>query len=147
MTVSEETNSPSLPIRGMSAPMASMEKMMPNFNDITFWLVANVVLFLYVGIFELANGNGPQLFVSGGVYLSAMAIVLAVIYLLLWMYRKTNKKMADQWLMILSGLAVLGDIVFIAWANAGIFTPDSVFLDFVGLMLFRSAYKEYRGPM
>ena len=147
MTVSEETTSPSAPIRGMSGPMASMDKMMPNFNDITFWLVANVILFLYVGIFELANGNGPQLAVSGGVYLSAMAIVLAVIYLLLWMMRKSNKKMADQWLMIISGLAVLGDIVFIGWANAGIFTPDSVFLDFVGLMLFRAAYREYRGPM
>ena len=131
----------------MSNPMASMDKMMPNFNDITFWLVANVILFLYVGILELANGNGPQVVVSGGVYLSALAIVMAVIYLLLWMVRRTNKKMADQWLMILSGLAVLGDLVFIAWANAGIFSPDSVFLNFVGLMLFRAAYKEYRGPM
>ena len=106
-----------------------------------------MVRFLYVGIFELANGNGPQLVVSGGVYLSAMAIILAVIYLLLWMMRKSDMKMADQWLMILSGLAVLGDIVFIGWANAGIFTPDSVFLGFVGLMLFRAAYREYRGPM
>ncbi len=147
MTVSDEAGSPSLPIRSTSGPMASMDKMVPRFNDITFWLVANVVLFLYVGIFELANGTGPQLVVSGGVYLSAMAIVLAVIYLLLWMIRKTNQKMADQWLMILSGLAVLGDLVFIAWANAGIFTPDSVFLDFAGLMLFRAAYREYRGPM
>jgi hypothetical protein len=126
--------------------MASMEKMMPGFNDITFWLVANVVLFLYVGILELANSNGPQAVVSGGVYLSAMAIVLAVIYLLLWMMRRTKKKMADQWLMIISGLAVLGDLVFIAWANAGVFTPDSVFLNVAGLMLFRAAYKEYRGP-
>jgi hypothetical protein len=63
------------------------------------------------------------------------------------MMRKTNKKMADQWLMILSGLAVLGNLIFIAWARSGSFTGDSVFLDFVGLMLFRAAYREYRGPM
>ncbi len=127
--------------------MQSMGRMMPDFNDITFWLVANIVLFLYVGIFELANGNGPSLFVSGGTYLSALAIVLAVIYLLLWMYRKTHAKMADQWIMIISGLAVLGDLVFVAWALAGVFSSDSVFLNVVGLMLFRAAYKEYRGPM
>jgi len=127
--------------------MASIEKMMPDFSDITFWLVANVILFLYVGILQLVNGIGPQNYVSGGVYLSALAILLAVVYLLLWMMRKTNKKMADQWLMILSGLAVLGDLVFIAWARSGSFTGDSVFLDFVGLMLFRAAYREYRGPM
>lgn len=147
MPASDEPNTRFLPIRGVSGPMQSVEKMMPNFNDITFWLVANVVLFLYVGIFELANGNGPTLFVSGGNYLSALAIVLAVLYLLLWMYRKTSKKMADQWIMIISGLAVLGDLVFVAWALAGVFSSDSVFLDVVGLMLFRAAYKEYRGPI
>lgn len=127
--------------------MSSMGRMMPDYNDITFWLVANVVLFLYVGILELANRNGPVALVSGGNYLSAMAIVLAVVYLLLWMFRRTNRKMADQWIMIVSGLAVLGDLVFIAWAAAGIFSPDSVFLDVAGLMLFRASYKEYRGPM
>ena len=73
----------SLPIRGMRSAMSSMGKMMPPYSDITFWLVANVVLFLYVGVFQLASGYGP------GSYYSAGAIVLAVIYLLLWMFRKT----------------------------------------------------------
>lgn len=125
----------------MSGAMSSMDKMMPDFNDITFWLVANVVLFLYVGIFQLANGYG-----FGYAY-SAGAIVLAIIYLLLWMFRRTNKKMADQWIMIISGLAILGDLVVIGWKSAGSFTTGSVLLDVVGLMLFRATYREYRGPM
>lgn len=141
MTVSEESTSNSLPIRGMSGPMQSMEKMMPHFSDITFWLVVNVVLFLYVGIFQLAYGYGP------GTYLSAGAIVLAVIYLLLWMMRRTNKKMADQWIMIVSGLAVLGDLIAVAIVSTGGFSGSSALLDAVGLMLFRSTYKEFRGPM
>jgi len=127
--------------RSMSGPLASMDKMMPNFSEITFWLVVNVVLFLYVGIFELAKGYGP------GAGYSAGAIVLAVIYLLLWMYRKTNMKMADQWLMIISGLAILGDLVVIGWNFSGSFSGGSALLDAVGLMLFHSTYKEYRGAM
>ena len=118
-----------------------MEKMMPHFSDITFWLVANVVLFLYVGIFQLAYGYGP------GTFLSAGAIVLAVIYLLLWMFRRTNKKMADQWIMIISGLAVLGDLVAVAVVATGAFSGSSALLDTVGLTLFCSTYKEFRGPM
>jgi len=118
-----------------------MEKMMPSFNDITFWLVANVVLFLYVGIEELANGYGA------GTYYSAGAIILAIIYLLLWMLRRTNKKMADQWIMIISGLAVLGDLIVIGYKFSGNFSGGSALLDAVGLMLFRATYKEYRGPM
>ncbi len=121
--------------------MASMEKMMPPYNDITFWLVANVVLFLYVGIFELANGYGP------GTYYSAGAVILAVIYLLLWMFRRTNKKMADQWIMILSGLAILGDLIVMGYLFSGSFSGGSALLDAVGLMLFRATYMEYRGPM
>ena len=140
MTTSEPAGT-SLPIRGMSGPMQSMEKIMPAFSDITFWLVANVVLFLYVGIFQLANGYGP------GTYFSAGAIVLAVIYLLLWVMRKTNKKMADQWIMIISGLAILGDLIVVGWLSLGLFSGDSALLDAVGLMLFRATYKEYRGPM
>lgn len=120
--------------------MASMEKMMPPFSDITFWLVANVVLFLYVGLFELANGYGP-----GTVY-SAGAVILAVLYLLLWMFRRTNKKMADQWIMILSGLAVLGDLIVMGYQYSGSLSGGSALLDAVGLMLFRSTYMEYRGP-
>ncbi|MDE1852367.1 MAG: hypothetical protein KGI38_01335 [Thaumarchaeota archaeon] len=141
MTASEGLTNNSLPIRSMSGPMQSMEKMMPHFSDITFWLVANLVLFLYVGIFQLAYGYGP------GRYLSAGAIVLAVIYQLLWMMRKTNKKMADQWIMIISGLAVLGDLVAVALVATGSFSGSSALLDIVGLMLFRATYKEYRGPM
>ena len=140
MTASEGTNNP-LPIRTMSGPMQSMERMIPHFSDITFWLVANVVLFLYVGLFELAKGYGP------GAGYSAGAVVLAFIYLLLWMYRKTNKKMADQWIMIISGLAILGDLVVIGWQFSGSFSGGSALLDAVGLMLFHSSYKEYRAPM
>ena len=139
MTASEGTNNP-LPIRTMSGPMQSMERMIPHFSDITFWLVANVVLFLYVGLFELAKGYGP------GAGYSAGAVVLAFIYLLLWMYRKTNKKMADQWIMIISGLAILGDLVVIGWQFSGSFSGGSALLDAVGLMLFHSSYKEYRAP-
>jgi hypothetical protein len=116
-----------------------MDRMMPHFSDITFWLVVNVVLFLYVGILELAKGYGP------GAGYSAGAIVLAFIYLLLWMYRKTNKKMADRWLMIISGLAILGDLVVMGWIYSGSLSGGSALLDAAGLMLFHSTYKEYRG--
>jgi len=141
MAASEETTSNSLPIHGMAGPMATMDKMMPQFSNITFWLVVNVVLFLYVGIFELAKGYGP------GAGYSAGAIVLAFIYLLLWMYRKTNKKMADQWIMIISGLAILGDLIVVGWLSLGFFSGNSALLDVAGLMLFHSTYKEYRGAM
>jgi len=140
MTGSEGTNNP-LPIRTMTGPMQSVDRMIPHFSDITFWLVANVVLFLYVGLFELAKGYGP------GAGYSAGAVVLAFIYLLLWMYRKTNKKMADQWIMVISGLAILGDLVVIGWQFSGSFSGGSALLDAVGLMLFHSSYKEYRAPM
>ena len=126
--------------------MATVERMMPPFNDISFWLVVNIVLYIYIGIFQLVNGNGPILYVVGGSYLSAGAVVLGIVYLLLWMYRKTNKKMADRWLMFLSGLAVLGDLVFLAVSPAsGSFSGDSVILDVAGLLLFRATYQEYRG--
>ncbi|MDG7008476.1 MAG: hypothetical protein JRN06_09590 [Nitrososphaerota archaeon] len=138
MTASEHKP---FPIRVVQGAMASMEKMMPPYNDITFWLVANVILFLYVGIFELANGYGPGTFYSAG------AVILAVIYLLLWMFRRTNKKMADQWIMILSGLAILGDLIVIGYLFGGSFSGGSALLDAVGLMLFRATYMEYRGPM
>ncbi len=140
MTVCEESTRPSSPTRSVPGPIQSMEKMMPVFNDITFWLVANIVLFLYVGIFQLAKGYGP------GAYFSAGAVILAVIYLLLWMMRRTNKKSADQWIMIVSGLAILGDLIVVGWLNSGSFPGDSALLDVVGLMLFRSTYKEYRSP-
>ena len=139
MTVSESSK-PSAPIRAAQGPMAAMDRMMPVFSDITFWLFVNVILFLYIGIFELANGYGP------GAGYSAGAIIVAVIYLLLWMYRKTSKKMADQWLMIISGLAVLGDLIVIGWLFSGSFSGGSALLDFAGIMLFRSTYKEYRSP-
>lgn len=129
----------------MSGPMQAMDKVMPPFNDISFWLVVNVILSLYVGLFELVNGSGPVLFVPWGSYLSAGAVVLGIIYLLLWMFRKTNKKMADRWIMILSGLAVLGDLIFNAWAAGGSLSGDSALLDVVGLLLFRAAYQEHRG--
>lgn len=129
-----------MPVRTMSNPLQSMEKMMPPFSDITFWLAANVILFLYVGIFQLAKNYGP------GTGYSAGAILIAVIYLLLWMYRKTNKKMADQWLMIISGLAILGDLIVLGWTFAGVITGQSALLDAAGLMLFRATYKEYRSP-
>jgi len=125
----------------MAGPMSSVDKMMPRFSDTTFWLVVNVVLFLYVGIFELAKGYGP------GAGYSAGAVVLAFVYLLLWMYRRTNKKMADQWMMIISGLAILGDLIVVGWLNLGFFSGDSALLDVAGLMLFHSTYKEYRDAL
>jgi hypothetical protein len=123
-----------------------MEKMIPSFNEISFWLIVNIVFFLYIGLFQLVNGNGPILYIAGGSYLSAGAVVLGILYLLLWMLRRTNKKVADPWIMILSGLAVLGDLVFIAGPSFGTFSGDSAILDVVGLLLFRSTYKEYRSP-
>jgi hypothetical protein len=124
----------------MSNTMDSMGKMMPMVDDITFWLVINAILYLYVGIFQLAYGYGP------GTFLSAGAIILAIIYLLLWMWSKTNKKMGHQWVMFISGLAVLGDLVVIAWISHGSFSGTSALLDFAGIMLFRSTYKEYKRP-
>ena len=135
MTASEDTEAP--PGRGA---LASMEKMKPPNSAITFWLVANVVLFLYVGLFELADGYGPGTFYSAG------AVILAVIYLLLWMFRRTNQKTADQWIMIISGLAILGDLVVIGYQFSGSFSGGSALLDAVGLMRFRATNKEYRGP-
>lgn len=123
-----------------------MEKMIPPFNEISFWLIINALLFIYVGIFQLVNGNGPILYMAGGSYLSAGAVVLGIIYLLLWMWRKTNKKRADRWILILSGLAFLGDLIFVAGPSFGSFSGDSVILDVVGLLLFRATYQDYRSP-
>jgi O-antigen/teichoic acid export membrane protein len=125
----------------MSGSMDSMEKMIPSVDEITFWLLVNVVLFLYVGIFQLVNRYGP------GTYLSAGAILLGIIYLLLWMISKTNKKMGHQWIMLISGLAVLGDLVVIAVVNGGSFSGTSALLDFAGIMLFRATYKESKHPV
>jgi hypothetical protein len=124
----------------MAGPMQSMEKMMPKVDEVTFWAVINVVLFLYVGILQLVYRYGP------GTILSAGAVVLAVLYLLLWTWGKTNRKMAHQWMMVISGLAVLGDLVAIAVISYGFFSGTSALLDFAGIMLFRSTYKEFRGP-
>ncbi|MDA4125536.1 MAG: hypothetical protein OK438_08865 [Thaumarchaeota archaeon] len=63
------------PVRATSSPMDSMAKWIPLADDVTFWLAVNIVLFLCVGIFQLANGYGPGTFYSAG------AIILAVIYL------------------------------------------------------------------
>ena len=129
----------------MSGPIQAVEKMIPPFNDITFWLITNVVLYIYVGIFQLIYGTGPASFITDGSFLSAGAVLLGILYLLLWMWRKTNKKRVDRWIMLLSGLAVLGDLVFAAWAAFGSLSGDSVILDVAGLLLFRAAYQEYRG--
>ncbi len=139
MEDSEGTSCTSLPIRGVSGTMQSIDRTVPSFSNITFWLVVNVILFLYVGIFELAKNYGP------GAGYSAGAVILAFIYLLLWMYRKTNMKIADQLIMIISGLAILGDLIVIGWLYSGIFSGGSALLDAAGLMLFHSSYKEYRG--
>ncbi|MBI3860235.1 MAG: hypothetical protein HY296_08430 [Thaumarchaeota archaeon] len=119
----------------MAGPMDAMEKIWPKVDDMTFWLVVNIVLFLFVGIFQLAYGYGP------GTALSAGAILLAFIYLVLWFWGKTNKKIARQLVMMISGLAVLGDIIVVAWLANGSFSGTSALLDFAGIMLYRSAYK------
>ena len=139
MDASEEAAANLLPVRTMSGTMQSMEKMMPHFSDTTFWLFVNFVLFLYVGIFQLAHGYGP-----GSIY-SAGAVVLAILYLVLWMYRKSDKKLADQLIMCIAGLAILGDLIVVGWVNYGSFSGDSALLDAAGLLLFHSSYKEYRG--
>lgn len=126
--------------------MEIIDKKIPPFNEISFWLIVNIVFFLYIGIFQLVNGSGPILYLAGGSYLSAGAVVLGIIYLLLWMWRKTNKKTADRWIMALSGLAVLGDLVFVSVPSFGSFSGDSVILDIIGLLLFRATYSEYRSP-
>lgn len=138
MTDSERPGFTSSLVRSVGAPMQSVEKMMPPVDDVTFWLVVNVFLFLYVGIFQLAYGYGP------GTILSAGAIVIAVLYLLLWMMSRTNKKMAYQWILVFSGLAVLGDLVALAMISQGYFTGTSALLDIAGIMLFRSTYKEMK---
>ena len=112
-----------------------MEKMLPSVDDVTFWLLVNVILFLYVGLEQLIHGYGL------GSYLSAGGVLLAVIYLMLMMSGQTHKKMANQWVLIFSGLAVLGDLVAIAYYSSGYFTGDSALLDFAGLMLFHAAYR------
>jgi hypothetical protein len=66
-----------------------MEKIIPPFNEVVLWLVVNVIFFLYIGIFQVVNGNGPIHYVAWGSYLSAGAVVLGVIYLLLFMWRKS----------------------------------------------------------
>ncbi len=122
-----------------TGPLDSVEKMIPAVDEVTFWLLVNIVMFLYVGLEELVHGYGP------GSLLSAGAVVMAVIYIMLWLMGKTNRRMANQLILVLSGLAVLGDLIYIAWKWNGAFTPDSVFLDLVGLLLFRAAHKALKG--
>ena len=133
-------------IRGLAASVERVEKMIPPFNEISFWLIINAVLFIYVGWFQLVNGTGPILYMAGGQYLSGGAVLLGIVYLLMWMWRRTHRKMADRWVMVLSGLAVLGDLVFLAGPSFGSFSGDSAVLVIVGLLLFRSTYQEYRSP-
>jgi len=120
--------------------MASIDKMLPSFDDVTFWLLVNVILFLYVGIEELVHGYGP------GSLLSAGAVVIAVIYLMLFLWGRTDRRMANRWTMIISGLAFLGDLIFIANNWLGAFTGSSALLDIAGLMLFYASYKALKGP-
>ena len=143
---SESHKDPPRFIRGLSSSVEKVERMLPPFNEISFWLLVNAVLFIYIGWFQLVNGTGPILYMVGGQYLSGGAIILGIIYLLMWMWRKTHIRMADRWIMVLSGLAVLGDLIFIAGPSFGSFSGDSAILDAVGLLLFRSTYQEYRSP-
>jgi len=83
---------------------------------------------------------------AGGQYLSGGAIVLGIIYLLTWMWRKSHRTKADRLIMMLSGLAVLGDLIFLAGPSFGSFSGDSAILDVVGLLLLRSTYQQYRSP-
>ena len=123
-----------------AGPLDSIEKMVPMVDEVTFWLLVNVVMFLYVGLEELVHGYGP------GALLSAGAVVMAVLYLMFWLISKTNRRMADQLILVFSALAVLGDLIYIGFKWNGYFTTDSVFLDVVGLMLFRAAHKALKGP-
>jgi hypothetical protein len=126
--------------------MGRVERMIPPFNEVSFWLIVNAFLFVYVGWFQLVNGTGPILYMVGGQYLSGGAIVLGIIYLLTWMWRKSHRAKADRLIMMLSGLAVLGDLIFLAGPSFGSFSGDSAILDVVGLLLLRSTYQQYRSP-
>jgi hypothetical protein len=143
--VSAEPEEAPVPARGVGGRIEGVVKLFPPFDEVSFWLVVNVIFFIYIGLFQLVNGNGPILYVVGGSYLSGGGVVLGIIYLLLWMWRKSNRKMADRWAMVLSGLAVLGDLVFVAGPSFGSFSGDSAILDVVGLLLFRAVYQELRG--
>ena len=123
----------------MSSPLDSIEKSVPMVDEVTFWLFVNVLMFLYVGLEELAHGYGP------GSLLSAGAVVMAFLYMVVWFMGKTNRRMANQLVLVLSALAVLGDLIYIGFKWNGAFTPDSVFLDLVGLLLFRAAHKALKG--
>ena len=131
---------------GLSSSIERVQRRIPPFDEISFWLIVNTVLFIYVGWFELVNGTGPILYMAGGQYLSGGAVILGIVYLLMWMWRKSHRTTADFLIMMLSGLAVLGDLIFLAWPLFGSFTGDSAILDVVGLLLLRSAYQEYRSP-
>jgi hypothetical protein len=120
--------------------MDSLVKLIPSMDDLTLWLFLNIVLFLFVGIFQLAYPSGP------GSILSAGAILLALLYILLWMRSKSDRKMGHQAIMLVSGLAVLGDLIVMFAQYHGSFSGTSALLDFLGIMLFRSAYKELRAP-
>lgn len=120
--------------------------MIPPFNEISFWLLINAVLFIYVGWFQLVNGSGPILVMAGGQFLSGGGVILGIGYLLIWIWRKSHRKVADFWIMALSGLAILGDLIFLAGPSFGSFSGSSAVLDVVGLLLFSSTYREYRSP-
>jgi len=145
LETAEESRSEPGPASRVGNPMRFVDRL-PPFDEVSFWLVVNSLFFIYVGLFQLTNGNGPILYVAWGNFLSAGGVVIGIIYLLLWMWRKTHRAMADRWVMVLSGLAVLGDLLFVAGPAFGSFSGDSALLDVVGLLLFRAAYQEYRKP-
>lgn len=119
----------------MSGPMESMEKMIPSVDDVTFWLVVNAFLFLWVGIAQVVYGSFL------GAYYAYGAIFLGFLYVVFLVWVKNNRKMALQSTILISGLAVLGDLVVIAAKVNGSFSGTSALLDFAGLMLLHAAYR------
>ena len=116
--------------------MLTMKRIFVSLSDFDLWIFVNMVLFLYVGIFQLIHGYGP-----GGIF-SAGAVLLAIIYFLLWTLRRTDRKLADQTVMLISGLAIIGDLAVAGWLTEGSLSGESALLDVASLLLFSSAYHE-----
>ena len=84
---SESHKDPPRFIRGLSSSVEKVERMLPPFNEISFWLLVTADLFIYLGGIQLVNGTGPILYMVGRQYLSGGAVILGIVYLLMWMWR------------------------------------------------------------
>lgn len=107
----------------------------PSVEEFGFWLIVNAILFVYVGVQELSLHYGP------GTILSTGAILLGILYGILFLVSKSEDKLAREAAMALSFFAILGD-----FAAVIPLTGTSVLLDLAGFLLFYSAYKGIHHP-